>query len=252
MHKASVSGCLPLAAPIGLSPLLILTLCGSERVLGGGGHEDPFPNPPPSLSAGPGGGVRRGGCPTCRAGGRGGAAIPKSTAQNDPHVALIILTTRMWGQNSWWKNFSGPKCVIRRLWRQLPLLHKAKGPPWKPISPTPPPPSVGVRSPPPPAPSGANLKVTLRLCTGGPATQNSDKVQCCTLPCAWLLVVPLLKYSANLPPTRNLSVSSSPAPLPLQERTKRSERQPGISTSARGTMLSPTERSRDLCLSMYH
>ena len=32
-HKASVLNCLPLAAPIGLSPLLILTLCGSERVL---------------------------------------------------------------------------------------------------------------------------------------------------------------------------------------------------------------------------
>ena len=32
-HKASVFGCLPLAAPIGLSPLLILTLCGSEGVL---------------------------------------------------------------------------------------------------------------------------------------------------------------------------------------------------------------------------
>ena len=32
-HKASVLGCLPLAAPIGLSLLLILTLCGSERVL---------------------------------------------------------------------------------------------------------------------------------------------------------------------------------------------------------------------------
>ena len=32
-HKASVIGCLPLAAPIGLSPLLVLTLCGSERVL---------------------------------------------------------------------------------------------------------------------------------------------------------------------------------------------------------------------------
>ena len=32
-HKASVSECLPLAAPIGLSPLLILTLCGPERVL---------------------------------------------------------------------------------------------------------------------------------------------------------------------------------------------------------------------------
>ena len=32
-HKASVSDCLPLAAPIGLSPLLILTPCGPERVL---------------------------------------------------------------------------------------------------------------------------------------------------------------------------------------------------------------------------
>ena len=32
-HKASVSDCLPLAVPIGLSPPLILTLCGSERVL---------------------------------------------------------------------------------------------------------------------------------------------------------------------------------------------------------------------------
>ena len=31
-HKASVSDCLPLAAPIGLSPLLILTLRGPERV----------------------------------------------------------------------------------------------------------------------------------------------------------------------------------------------------------------------------
>ena len=32
-HKASVSDCLPLAAPIGLLPLLILTLCGPKRVL---------------------------------------------------------------------------------------------------------------------------------------------------------------------------------------------------------------------------
>ena len=32
-HKASVSICVPLAAPIGLSPLLILTLCGPDRVL---------------------------------------------------------------------------------------------------------------------------------------------------------------------------------------------------------------------------
>ena len=32
-HKASVSDCLPLEAPIGLSPLVILTLRGPERVL---------------------------------------------------------------------------------------------------------------------------------------------------------------------------------------------------------------------------
>ena len=32
-QKASVSYCLPLVAPIGLSPLLIPTLCGPERVL---------------------------------------------------------------------------------------------------------------------------------------------------------------------------------------------------------------------------
>ena len=32
-HEAVVLVCLPLAAPIGLSPLHILTLCGSERVL---------------------------------------------------------------------------------------------------------------------------------------------------------------------------------------------------------------------------
>ena len=32
-HKAMVLLCLPLPAPIGLSPPLILTLCGSERVL---------------------------------------------------------------------------------------------------------------------------------------------------------------------------------------------------------------------------
>ena len=31
--RPRVSGCLPLAVPIGLSPLHILTLCGSERVL---------------------------------------------------------------------------------------------------------------------------------------------------------------------------------------------------------------------------
>ena len=45
-HKASVFGCLPLAAPIGLSPLLILILCGPEHVL--------------VVSTGEGGGMRQG------------------------------------------------------------------------------------------------------------------------------------------------------------------------------------------------
>ena len=45
-HKALVSDCLPLAAPIDLSPLLILTLCGPERVsfFGGGGGQRPSLN----------------------------------------------------------------------------------------------------------------------------------------------------------------------------------------------------------------
>ena len=64
-YKASVSDCLPLAAPIGLSSLLILTLCGPERVLvvstetpddwsclttpgdGGGGEGGTAPGPGP-------------------------------------------------------------------------------------------------------------------------------------------------------------------------------------------------------------
>ena len=63
-QKAMVLVCLPLAAPIGLSPSHILTLRGSDRVLvvpteppddltrGGGGHaEDPNPTFPKFCSA---------------------------------------------------------------------------------------------------------------------------------------------------------------------------------------------------------
>ena len=46
-HKASVSDCLPLAAPTGLSPPLILTLCGPERG-GPNRHPDRLPNRPPN------------------------------------------------------------------------------------------------------------------------------------------------------------------------------------------------------------
>ena len=54
------------------------------------------PTPPsPSLVAVPGGGCGLG-LPylPCRG---GGGLTPTYMAQNDPHVALIILTTHMWG-----------------------------------------------------------------------------------------------------------------------------------------------------------
>ena len=112
-------------------------------------------------------------------------------AHNDPHVALIILTTHVGGGGGgglarsgseavhcrsstahcpqagggggWCKNFFGQIFVFRRLWRQHPFLHKTKGPAQKPISPTAP--SFGGRPyPPPPAPQ-SNFQVAL-LSTG--------------------------------------------------------------------------------------
>ena len=82
-------------------------------------------------------------------------------AQNDTHVALIILTTQMWGGGEiiGGKNFFGPKFVFLHLWRQHPFLHKTKGPTRNPISPTPPPPpSAGVHVNPPPQ---SNFQVAL-------------------------------------------------------------------------------------------
>ena len=46
-------------------------------------------------------------------------------AQNDTHVALIILLTEMWGGGIiGGKNFFGPKFVFLRLRLQHPFLHK--------------------------------------------------------------------------------------------------------------------------------
>ena len=103
---------------------------------GGGWHGSPFAQPPPPPPWSP---CREGGlgwgCPTCRARGGGGRGpTPTYVAQNDPHVALIILTTHMQGKFFPWKKFSGPKFVFRRLWWQHPSLHKTKGPARKPIS----------------------------------------------------------------------------------------------------------------------
>ena len=127
---------------------------GRKLLCGGDGTEAHLPNPPPppppwSLCREGGLGWR---CPTCRDG--GGGATPTYMAQNDPHVALIILTTHMWGKIFSRKKFSGPKFVFRRLWWQHPSLHKTKGPARKPISGTPPPllRRAPMPSPPPPPP----------------------------------------------------------------------------------------------------
>ena len=83
-HKASVFGCLPLAAPIGLLPLLIQTLCGPERVL------VVSTEPPDDLSClttpgspvGGGGGLAQG--LGIRLFAFGGAYWPLATAHSDP------------------------------------------------------------------------------------------------------------------------------------------------------------------------
>ena len=91
----------------------------------------PICPPPPLLGRRAGrGGVRRGGCPTCRALGGGGV---------DPN--LYGSTTHLLGEGAGGfgeKTFFGPKFVFRRLQHQHPFLHKTKGPARKPIFPTPP------------------------------------------------------------------------------------------------------------------
>ena len=84
-------------------------------------------------------------------------------AQNDTHVALIILTTQIWGgEIIGGKNFFGPNFVFLCLWRQHPFLHKTKGPTWNPISPTPPPLLRRASMSPPPPPPQSNFQVAQR------------------------------------------------------------------------------------------
>ena len=68
-------------------------LCGGEMA------RKPICPTPPSLSlvAVPGGGFGLA-LPYLPCPGGGGGPTPTYMAQNDPHVALIILTTHMWGK----------------------------------------------------------------------------------------------------------------------------------------------------------
>ena len=140
----------------------MITMPGREEncSAGGGVTRKPiFPTPPPSLLG------RRDGRGGLQGGGARPAVNPTSMAQNDTHVALIILTTQMWGGGIiGGKNFFGPNFVFLCLWRQHPFLHKTKGPTRNPISPTPPPPSFGGRPcHPPPPPPQSNFQVALDL-----------------------------------------------------------------------------------------
>ena len=128
-------------------------LCGG----GGGDTEAHFPNPPPSLLG------RRDGRGEFRAGlpdlpvRAGGEVNPTSMAQNDTHVALIILTTQMWGGKLLVeKTFSGQilcSCAFGANIRSYTKQRARHGTPF--LQPPPPPPSCGGRpcQPPPPPPA---------------------------------------------------------------------------------------------------
>ena len=131
---------------------------------GGGGTRKPIFPPPSSLAAMAGGGGQGGGAQPAVPG-RGGRGVnPTSMAQNDTHVALIILTTQMWGggRNYWW-NFRAKICVPAPS-APTSVLTQNKGPDTEPLFSNPPPPplSFGRRPcPPPPPPAQSNFQVAL-------------------------------------------------------------------------------------------
>ena len=89
----------------------------------------------------------------------GGGVNPTSMAQNDTHVALIILTTQMWGGGGLLmeKTFSGQICVPAPL-APTSVLTQNKGPDTEfHFSNPPPPPSFGGRPCHPP-PRRANFR----------------------------------------------------------------------------------------------
>ena len=96
---------------------------------------------------------------------RGGGGSTQQMAQNDTHVALIILTTQMWG----W----GGKLLVEKLFRAkicvsapstpTSVLRQNKGPDTEPHFSNPPPPLLrrASMSAPPPPPPQSNFQVAL-------------------------------------------------------------------------------------------
>ena len=128
---------------------------GKKIALRGGGvtRKPIFPTPPPSLlGRRDGRGEFRAGVPDLPC--RGGGVNPTSMAQNDTHVALIILTTQIWGGKLLVeKTFSGQilcSCAFRANIRSYTKQRARHGTPF--LQPAPLPPSAGVHvTPPPPA-----------------------------------------------------------------------------------------------------
>ena len=143
---------------------LARTRAGRKLLCRGGVTRKPIPPPPPSLAAVTGGGSSGRGCPTCRAG--GGGVNPTSMAQNDTHVALIILTTQMWGGKLLVeKTFSGQilcSCAFGANIRSYTKQMARHGTPFL----QPPPPSLLRRASMSPPPRRAIFRLPRRMGTG--------------------------------------------------------------------------------------
>ena len=120
----------------------------------------------------------------CRRGGGGQLNIYGS---NDTHVALIILTTQMWGGggNYRWKKLFWAKflcsCAFGANIRSYTKQRARHGTPFLP----PPPPSAGVHvtPPPPPPPPQSNFQVALSLARRPPPSQFVGALLIQSSPC---------------------------------------------------------------------
>ena len=102
----------------------------------------------------------------------GGGGNPTSVAQNDTHVALIILTTQMWGGGELLveKTFWGQNLCSCAFGANIRSYTKQRARHGTPFLQPPPPPSEGVHVTPPPPPPQNNFQVAM-----GCAPQNGSR-----------------------------------------------------------------------------